>query len=57
MFTNIFFRYNLAVGEMVWKNVVEPERPKMTIWRIHISRWVPKATNDKFDVILTVHRR
>ena len=29
----------------MWKYIVEPERPQLTIWPMRISRWVPKATN------------
>jgi hypothetical protein len=29
----------------VWKNIVEPRRPQMTIWRMRIACWIPKATN------------
>jgi len=27
----------------MWKNIVEAERPHVTIWRMHISRWVLKG--------------
>jgi len=27
------------------ENVVEPDRLQMTIWRMCIARWIPKATN------------
>ena len=30
---------------ITWKNVVEPGRPQMTIWRTRIACWIPKATN------------
>jgi len=40
-----FFSENRAVHNTIWKNVVAPDRPQMTIWRMRISRWVPKATN------------
>jgi hypothetical protein len=29
----------------MWKNIVEPDRPHMTIWHINIAYWIPKATN------------
>jgi len=29
----------------VEKNVVQPGRPQMTIWRVRIAYWTPKATN------------
>jgi hypothetical protein len=40
-----FFPENLAVYEILWKNIVQPERPQMTIWDMRIECWVPKATN------------
>jgi hypothetical protein len=36
---------NRAVYEMMWKNMLEPDRPQMTTWRMRIACWVPKATN------------
>ena len=29
----------------MWKNIVEPDRPQITIWRMRIESWVPKATH------------
>ena len=28
----------------MWKNIVEPDRPQVTIWRMRIACWIPKAT-------------
>jgi hypothetical protein len=36
---------SLAVYEIMWKNTVERGRPQMTIWRMRIACWIPKATN------------
>ena len=44
MFYNFFFETR-AVYEIMWKNIVEPEMPQMTIWRMRIESWVPKATH------------
>jgi hypothetical protein len=30
---------------IMWKNTVETDRPQMTIWRVCIACWIPKATN------------
>jgi len=36
------------------KNVVEPDRSRMTVWRMRIAYGIPKATNTySEDVILT----
>jgi hypothetical protein len=29
----------------MWKIIVEPGRPQMTIWRMRTASWIPKATN------------
>jgi hypothetical protein len=42
-FHNFFF--NCAMYGIMWKNVVEWSRLPMTIWCVHISCWMPKATN------------
>jgi len=40
----IFFE-NHVVYEKMWKNVVERGRTQVTIWRMRIECWIPKATN------------
>jgi hypothetical protein len=53
-FNNVFFE-NRAVYEIIWKNIVQPDRLQMTIWRMCIACWVTKATNtDSAYVILNV---
>jgi hypothetical protein len=39
-----FFPENHAVYEITWKYFVEPDRSQMTIWRMRIACWIPKAT-------------
>ena len=41
----IFFIENRTVCEIMWKNVVERGRQKMTIWCMRIACWIPKTTN------------
>ena len=41
----ITFFENRVIYEIMWKNIVEPDRPQMTIWRMRISRCIPKATD------------
>jgi hypothetical protein len=40
-----FFLENLALCEIMWKNIVQPDRPQMNIWRMRIAVWVHKSTN------------
>jgi len=34
-----------AVYEVMWKNNAELARPLLTLWRMLIAFWIPKATN------------
>ena len=43
-FGSIICFENRALYEIMWKNTVETDRPQMTIWRIRIACWIPKAT-------------
>ena len=36
----------------MWKNFVQPCRPPMTIWRMRIACWIPKATNAQSEYII-----
>jgi len=40
----IFFPENHAVYEIMWKHIVEPGRPQMTVRRQLIACWIPEAT-------------
>jgi hypothetical protein len=44
MLKNFFFD-NRTFYEIIPKNIVAPAWPQMTVWRMRISRWVPKATD------------
>ena len=41
--SNNFFSENSAIYETRSKNVAEPERPQITIWR-RVACWINKAT-------------
>ena len=38
-----FLPENRAVYEIMWKNIVERGRQQMTVWRMRIVCWIPKA--------------
>ena len=42
MCSRAFFE-NRAVYEIKWKNIAEPGWPQVTIWRMCIAFWIPKA--------------
>ena len=45
IFCSIKFKKKNAVNEIMWKNIVQPDRPQMTTWRMNIACWIPKVTN------------
>jgi hypothetical protein len=53
MFNN-FFPEICAVYEIMWKNIVEPERPQITKWRMRTSRCVPKAKNISSEYVILI---
>ena len=50
---NFFFFVNRTDYELGWKNIVQPARPLMTLWRMRIACWIHKAT-DKHSVYVTL---
>ena len=42
---SVTFLENCAVYEIMWKNIVQPGRPQMTIWRMRIACWISKTTH------------
>ena len=49
-----FFFENRAVHEIVWKNIVEPNRPQMTIRRMCIAYWITKATSTHWEYVILI---
>jgi len=43
---------NPAVCEIMWKNIAEPDRPQMTIRRMRIACWIPKATDTQSKYVI-----
>jgi len=37
--------YIISYHIIMWKNIVEPGMPQMTIWRMRFACLIPKATN------------
>jgi hypothetical protein len=38
----------------MWKNIVQPERPHMTIWRMRIACRIPKATDTNSEYVIII---
>jgi len=45
---------NRAVYEVKWKNKVDPDRPHITIRRMRIACWVPKATETHSEYVILI---
>jgi len=55
MFNN-FHPENRVVYEIIWKNIVERGRPQVTVWRMRIACWIPKATNTHSEYVILFAR-
>jgi hypothetical protein len=51
---SLFFFENRAVKKIMSKNMVEPSRPQMTIWRMRIAYWLPKPTNTQSEYVIRI---
>jgi len=38
----------------MWKNIVEPERPQMTIWHMSMACWIPEAKNTHSEYVILI---
>jgi hypothetical protein len=48
-----FFPENRAVYEIMWENVVEPDRPEENIIRrMRTARWITRATNTHSEYLM-----
>jgi tRNA(Arg) A34 adenosine deaminase TadA len=45
---------NRAVCEIMWKNIVERGRPRVTVWRMRIACRVPKTTNTHSEYVILI---
>jgi len=50
----IFFFENSAVYEIKWRNIVEPGRSQITIWRMRIKCWVTKFTDKRSKYVIYI---
>jgi len=50
----LFSPENRAVYEIMWKNVLEPDSPQMTIRRTRFACWITKATNTHWEYVIPI---
>ena len=48
---SISFKKNRATYEVMWKNIVELDRPQKTIQWMRVACWIPKATNTHSEYV------
>jgi hypothetical protein len=51
---SIYIFLNLAIYEITRKNVVDPNRPPITIWHMHIACLIPKTTNTHSEYVALI---
>jgi len=55
---NTHFVFNskimLFIYEIMWKNIVQWGRPQMTLRRMHIACWIPKATDTHSEYVIFI---
>jgi len=49
-----FFSENRDVYEVMWKSMVEPDRPQMAINRMRILCWMNKATDTNLEYVIII---
>jgi len=54
MFHNCFFFRKSSVYDATWKNVIDPDRPQMTIWRTRFKFWIPEATKTHSEYVTII---
>jgi hypothetical protein len=54
MFKIFFLFESFAVYEILWKNIVEPGRPQMTILRMCSACWIPRTTNTNSEYVIFI---
>ena len=52
--TSVTFFLIIAVDDIMWKNIVEPDKPQMTVWRMIITSWITKATNTHVGFVIII---
>jgi hypothetical protein len=51
---NNFVSENRAIHDIMWKNIVERGSPHMTIRRMRIALWIPKATDTHTEYVIVI---
>jgi hypothetical protein len=50
MFNSVYSEIR-ALYEIMWRNIVGPNRPQMTIWRMRAAFWITQATDTHSEYV------
>jgi len=53
MFNDLCFEFR-AIYEIRWENIIVPDRPQRTMWRMRFACWIPKATNTLSEYVILI---
>jgi hypothetical protein len=53
MFNNTLKKKSVAYEKM-WKNIVQPDRPQMTVWHMLNACWILEATNIHSEYVIHI---
>jgi hypothetical protein len=51
---SITFVENRVVYEIMWKNILEPEKPRVIIWLMRIACLIPNGTNTHSEYVILI---
>jgi len=51
---NTHFMFSNFCSKILWKNIVEPDRPQKTTWRMQIACRIPKVTNTHSEYVIII---
>jgi hypothetical protein len=49
-----FFFENRAIYEKMWKNILDPDRPQMTISSMRFACWIPEAMDRHSEYVILI---
>jgi hypothetical protein len=50
----LLFFLNRAICEIMWKNIVEPDKPQLTNSRMRFACWIPMATGTHSEYLIFI---
>jgi len=45
MLSNFFLFENRVIYEIIWRNILQPHRRQVRLWRMRTACWITKATD------------